>query len=220
MKDFKELSLLYIDDEDEIRKNATEYLKKIFSEVFEAKDGLEGLELYKQMRPDIIITDIKMPKINGLEFAKRVREDDSNTPIIIATAFTDTEYLLQAVELQLIKYLIKPISSYKLHEALRLSLLKKGVVHFDESVVYDSLNKVLIINNTPIRLTKNELLLLDLLVKNKDRVTTYSEIENYIWHSEGMSIDALRTLVKSLRKKMKKDFIQNLSGVGYKIKNS
>ncbi len=74
------------------------------------------------------------------------------------------------------------------------------------------------IDKKPIKLTKNELLLLDILVKNYQRVITYKEIENFIWQNEYMSIDALRSLIRSLRKKLQGDFIENISGIGYKMK--
>jgi DNA-binding response OmpR family regulator len=88
----------------------------------------------------------------------------------------------------------------------------------DKCTLYDMLNKTLLISNHLIRLTKNELLLLDLLAKNHQRAVTYQEIENLIWIDDGMSIDALRSLVRSLRKKLQGNYIENISGVGYRCK--
>lgn len=228
MDNFKNLTILYVDDEDYIRANAVEYLARFFNSVYEAKDGLEAYGVYKTKAPDIIVTDIKMPKINGIDFATKIRATDKNTPIIIATAFTDTSYLLKAVELQLIKYIIKPITANKLQEALHLAyeILRpnsKSIVNLDTNIFYDTLNKTIFINNEPIKLTKNELLFFDFLVKNQDRVITYQEIENIIWSYEGMSLDALRSLIRGLRKKltypkMQGNFIENFSGIGYKLK--
>ena len=114
------LTLLYVEDDEIIRENAVEYLCDYFKEVYQAKDGLEALEVYGAKKPDIIITDIKMPRLDGLAMAKKIRREDKKTPIVITTAFTDTEYLMEAVELQLIKYIVKPITSKKLTEALTL----------------------------------------------------------------------------------------------------
>ena len=190
--------------------------------VVEAKDGLEALEVYKKEKPHIIITDIKMPQMNGLNMAKEIRKEDKETPIIIATAHTETHYLLQAVELQLIKYIVKPITSAKLQEALSLSLdylnvKKSNLLHINEVTVYDILNKSLFIDKSMVKLTKNEQLLLHLLASNKERAVTYEEIEGTIWAYEGMSMDALRSLVRVLRKKLKGDFVENISGLGYKL---
>ncbi len=220
-KDFLNLTILYVEDEELIRQNAVEYLSRICSKVLDAKDGFEALKIYEKQKPDIIISDIKMPRMNGLEMAKKIRTTDKTTPIIIATAHTETEYLLKAVELQLVKYLIKPITSAKLKEALSLAhehLSLNNIMTISKGKIYDTLNKTLIINEKIIKLTKNELLLLDLLVKNHQRAVTYQEIENLIWTNDGMSIDALRSLIRSLRKKLQGNFIENISGIGYRCR--
>lgn len=218
----KNLTILYVEDEEMIRQNAVEYLSRICDNVLEAKDGLEALEVYRKNRPNIIISDIKMPKMNGLNMAKEIRKEDKETPIIIATAHTETNYLLQAVELQLIKYIVKPITSAKLQKALSLSLdylneKESNVVNINEVTLYDILNKSLFIKNCIIKLTKNEQLLLHLLATNRQRVVNYEEIENTIWAYEGMSMDALRSLVRVLRKKLEGDFVENISGIGYRL---
>ena len=218
----KNLTILYVEDEEMIRQNAVEYLSRICDNVLEAKDGLEALEVYRKNRPNIIISDIKMPKMNGLNMAKEIRKEDKETPIIIATAHTETNYLLQAVELQLIKYIVKPITSAKLQKALSLSLdylneKESNVVNINEVTLYDILNKSLFINNNIVKLTKNEQLLLHLLATNRQRVVNYEEIENTIWAYEGMSMDALRSLVRVLRKKLEGDFVENISGIGYRL---
>ena len=218
----KHLTLLYVEDEEMIRQNAVEYLSRICNNVLEAKDGFEALEVYKKHKPHIIISDIKMPKMNGLDMAKEIRKGDKETPIIIATAHTETNYLLQAVELQLIKYIVKPITSAKLTEALLLSVdyltvKNKNILRLKDEILYDVLNKTLLIKNEIIKLTKNEHLLLQLLATNHQRAITYEEIESCIWAYEGMSMDALRSLVRTLRKKLQGDFIKNISGIGYRL---
>jgi len=220
----KDLTLLYVEDEPLIRQNAVEYLNRYCHKVLEARDGLEALEIYSEHNPDLIISDIKMPKLSGLAFASAVRKEDKVTPIILATAHTETEYLLKAVELQLIKYIVKPITSEKLNEALSMAceILNEDVEHcvmLDAQTSYDSLNKTLFINKKAIRLTHNELLFFDFLIKHRQRTITYEEIESLIWAYEGMSMDALRSLVRGLRKKIEGDFIENVSGLGYRLKN-
>jgi YesN/AraC family two-component response regulator len=148
----KNLTILYVEDEEMIRQNAVEYLSRICGNVLEAENGIEALEVYKKHQPDIIISDIKMPKMNGLELAERIRKEDKETPIIIATAHTQTDYLLKAVELQLVKYIVKPINSTKLKEALQMALNSsenpvETLVILDEKRQYDTLNKSLFIKN-------------------------------------------------------------------------
>jgi DNA-binding response OmpR family regulator len=218
----KTLTLLYIEDDTLVRQNAVEYLSTIFGEVLEAKDGLEGFTSYKANKPHMIISDIKMPHLDGLTFTAKVREEDKKTPIIITTAHTQTEYLLKAVELQLVKYLVKPITQEGLLEALTLScaLLQQDeseIVVLDEVCFYDRLNKTLFYDNQHVMLTYNEQKFFDLLVGNAKRVVTYEEIEAVIWQYEGMSMDALRSLVRGLRKKLQGEYICNVSGQGYRL---
>jgi len=217
---FSNLTLLYVEDDEIIRKNAVEYLSSYFQEVFQAKDGRVALEIYSDRKPDIIITDIEMPRLDGLEMAKQIRKNDKTTPIIVATAFTETSYLLQAVELQLIKYMTKPISSKKLKEALNLvweHLNLNNIIKLDIKTSYDKLNKTLFIDKSLIKLTKKELQLLDLLARNSHRVVNYEEIEGLIWYDDAMSKDALRALIRTLRKKLKGEYIENVSGFGYRL---
>jgi len=218
----KNLTLLYVEDEKMIRQNAVEYLSRICNNVLEAQNGVEALEVYGKCQPDIIITDIKMPKMNGLEMAENIRKMDKTTPIIMATAHTETHYLLKAVELQLIKYIVKPITSIKLEEALKMAYhcleeKRENILHIDSKTTYDTLNKTLFINKEIIKLTKNEQRLLQLFAKHQKRTINYQEIENYIWRYDGMSMDALRSLVRALRKKLQGDFIDNVSGIGYRL---
>jgi len=222
LESLKSLTILYVEDEPLIRENAVEYLNRYCKKVFQAKDGEDGYAKYQTHSPDLIISDIKMPKLNGLDFAAKVRETDKTTPIILATAHTETEYLLRAVELQLIKYIVKPITSEKLQEALAMACdaLETDYTHIiklDETTEYDTLNQTLIQNNAPVKLTHNELLFFDFLIKNRQRAITYAEIESLIWAYEGMSMDALRSLVRGLRKKLVSDCIENVSGVGYRL---
>jgi len=219
--DYANLTLLYVEDDEIIRQNAVEYLSNYCKEVFWAKDGKEALLVYKDKKPNIIITDIEMPRLNGLEMAKHIRKEDKKTPIIIATAFTEKEYLLQAVELQLIKYITKPISSKKLKEALELVLEHlhvESILQIDKHSSYDKLNKTLMIDEVSVKLTKKELQLLDLLAKNHHRVVSYEEIESILWYDDYMSKDALRALIRMLRIKLQGDYIENVSGFGYRLR--
>ena len=219
MDKLKNLKILYIDDEDFIRENAVEYLSFYCDNVYEANDGITGLEAYKEYKPDIIITDIKMPKLNGIEMVKIIRENDKKTKIILATAFLETSYLLEAVELGLVKYLVKPITAHKLLPVLRTCTEEvgdKSIFEIENGFVFDIFNKTLFFEKEQISLTKKELLFLELLVKNHKRAVKYDELNNYIWEGE-MSEDAMRSVVKELRKKISKQAIKNISGIGYQV---
>lgn len=218
----KNFTILYVEDEEMVRKNAVEYLSRIAKKVIEAKDGKEAISLWREYKPDIIITDINMPRLNGIDMASYIRAEDKNVQIIIATAHSDTEYLLRAVELQLVKYIIKPITKEKLTQALEKSIeliedKSKFNLFLSKNCQYNAYEKTITNDNQLIKLTKNEMLFLDLLARNHTRVVQYDEIENTIWAYEGMSQDAIRSLVRGLRKKIPDNSIENISGVGYKL---
>jgi len=219
----KNYTILYVEDDSDVRKTAVEYLSRLCKKVYEAENGKEALRIWRDEKPDIIITDISMPKMNGIDMARYIRSEDLKTPIIVATAYTDQEYLLKAVELQLVKYIVKPITKDKLMGALELSIERmedksKFSLPLSETCYYNAFSKEITCDDIPVKLTKNELLFLDLLAFNTSRVVTYEEIESQVWPYEGMSSDAIRSLVRALRKKLPDDVLENISGVGYKLK--
>jgi len=218
----KNFTVLYVEDEDMVRKSAVEYLERVAKVVLQAKDGKEAIKVWKEHKPDIIITDISMPRLNGIDMASYIRAHDKDVQIIIATAHSDTEYLLKAVELQLVKYIIKPITKEKLIGALEKSIeLIKDKSKFNlalsATAQYNAYEKIIYNDGKEIKLTKNETLFLDLLAHHHSRVVKYEEIESAIWAYEGMSQDAIRSLVRGLRKKVPQDCIENVSGSGYKL---
>lgn len=219
------ITILYVEDDSSIREEMTKVLSNFTQNIQVAETGYEGLELYKEHKPQIIISDIMMPKLDGLAFVEQIREDNLNIPIILLTAFTDKEYLLPAANLNIQSYLVKPIKSQELKEALykAVKLLNQNTtlfIEFPNEMKYDKLNSELLDDNgTFVKLNKKEKMLLDLLVDNANRVVTYSEIENHVWsdYYEVMTSMALRTIIKNLRKKTTSELIENVSGQGYKI---
>jgi two-component system, OmpR family, response regulator VanR len=194
----------------------------MFNELYEAKDGIEGYELYKKYHPDIILTDIKMPRLDGISLAKKIREKDSTTKIIISTAFSEKSYLLDAIELNLEKYIIKPLTSRNLMPALTkavegLEKQKDFKIMLDDNFYFDNNTSLFYFNDKVIDLPKKELLFLKLLTLNKDRVVSYDEIEQTIWEDEYMSLNSLRTSIGFLRKKLPFNCIKNISNMGYKL---
>lgn len=215
-------TLLYIEDEAPIRMVTAMFLEPYFKEIIEASNGLEAIEMYKEHQPDVIMTDIEMPKMNGLEFCRAIRKEDKTTPIIITTAYTCVEYLLEAVSLNLIKYLGKPLKEEEIMEALKicfeqLESANPSVVQLTKELFYDSFNQSLSKKEKLISLPLAQQMLLDILIKNQNRVVSYVEIEHEIWYNKVMTSDSLRTLVRKVRKVVGKEVIENISKTGYKI---
>ena len=223
MKIKNKYTLLCAEDSLMSRKMIVEYLEDDFFEIYEASNGEEALVVYEEKNPSIIISDLNMPKMNGLQLIKKIRKTDKETPIIMLTAYTDMEYLLEAIELNLIKYLIKPLNEEKLDEALEvcknnLENNTATVVKLTEKHFYDFCNSVLISNDEIIPLPHAIHKFLSLLIENKHRMVSYEEIENSVWKDKIMTDSALRSLIYNIRKKISPNIIENISKQGYKIK--
>lgn len=103
------IKLLYVEDESIIREQLGQLLGRIVKEVVSAADGEEGLKAFLEHTPEMIVTDINMPKLNGLGMAKEIRKKDKNIPIIITTAHSESEFLLEAIEIGVSDFLLKPV---------------------------------------------------------------------------------------------------------------
>ncbi|RXJ80859.1 response regulator transcription factor [Arcobacter sp. F2176] len=222
MDDFKKYTILYIEDDEGVRTINSRFLNRMFNELYEAKDGEEGYEFYKKYHPDIILTDIKMPKLDGISLAKKIRQKDTTTKIIISTAFSEKSYLMDAIELNLEKYIIKPLTSRNLLPALSkaveaLEKEKDFKITLGDEFYFDNNTSLFYNKGQVINLTKKELLFLKLLVLNKNRVVSYEEIEQHVWDGEYMSLNSLRTSLGFLRKKIPFNCIKNISNMGYKL---
>jgi YesN/AraC family two-component response regulator len=111
----KNLKVVYVEDEDMIRASVARIIKRRVKELHVGKDGLEGLELVKKYQPDIVITDIEMPIMNGLEMIKKIRQEQMvNVPIIAMTAYQDDEHYTELAT----AYIYKPVNASILFEAM------------------------------------------------------------------------------------------------------
>lgn len=222
MEKLKNSTILYIEDDKITRENISSFLKRKCKNFFVACNGQEGLELFEEHNPNIIITDIEMPNLDGLTMAKKIRKQSTSTQIIITTAYASQEYLIEAVNLHLIKYLVKPISLPKLNEALASceDFLEDSIITkmcFNQTTFYDTYTKELVKNNEIISLSKTERALLNLLIKNHPAPTSYEGIDSNVYEFAS-SKNAIKLLVKSLRNKIDKEAITNVSGFGYNVK--
>lgn len=211
--------VLYAEDDEGVRKNVSEMLSLMFSEVVLAKDGMQAYELFQARHFDLIITDIKMPHLSGIELAKKVRKENKNVEIIVISAHTEVDYMLEAVELGLIRYIVKPITETKLIDALEKFLATQEDENqhiIEEGWTYDSLEKVIFNENEKFELTKKEAKFLEMLLKKKS-VLSYEEIETSLWGDEYMSLNALRLMIKNFRKKLPQGALKNIQGFGYKL---
>lgn len=116
----KRLTLLYVEDDESVRNELSRLLSNFFNKIYTAKDGSDALTIYEQKNSeiDIIIADINMPNINGIEMLEKIRETNKSIPVIFTTAYSDTKFLVDAIKLKVFEYIIKPIDIRFLINAL------------------------------------------------------------------------------------------------------
>ena len=218
MNKLNAFSVLYAEDEDGIRNNIEEILKHLFKEVITAKNASDAYKKYIQNKPDLIITDIKMGNETGIDLVKKVRETDSKTRVIVTSAYTDLDYLLEATQLHLVKYIVKPITNDNLMDALE-SFVKSyddnKIYNLNENWIFNSSKSIVSNGNEDFVLTKKETIFLKLLI-TKNRLISYEELENAICDDDSiMTSNAMRLFIKNLRKKLPDNFLKNMQGIGY-----
>ena len=222
-----ELTLLYVEDDNLVRENFTEIFQRYFKNVITADNGKTALEIYENNDINVAIIDISIPKINGLNVASKIRESDKEIELIIMSAYSDKEKLLQAVNLQLFCYLIKPVKIEDLSKTLNNvinNLSSNTIINFKYGYTWDTKLNILAYNNQNIRTTKNEIKLIEYLYKNANTHKNSCDIAHSIFNShEEISCNNIVQLISRFRKKMldtynKKDFfIDNIYGLGYKL---
>ncbi|MCK4827140.1 response regulator, partial [bacterium] len=129
--DFK---ILYVEDESELRNAVGTYLQKIFDSVDTAENGKEGLKKYQEHHYDIVITDIQMPYMNGLEMVAEIKVLDPEQEIIIISAYAEPSYFLDAIRLGINGYIIKPVNYEQMNMTLYKSVRK--LTQFRENIMY------------------------------------------------------------------------------------
>jgi CheY-like chemotaxis protein len=136
------LTVLYAEDEEDVRVNMVSILEMFFKKVIVAKDGKEAIEKFKSNSVDMIITDVRMPYVDGLEFANYVKNIDRNIPIIIATAHNDIEYFISSIKIGITNYLLKPITQndtiLALSEAISILVDRKKSQKYDTLIAQES----------------------------------------------------------------------------------
>lgn len=219
----KSLTILYLEDEENIRRNVTKTLQLFCHNVHNCSNANDALLMLQNKNIDIILSDISMPKMNGIEFSQEVRKTNKYIPIILLTAHTDTHYLLEATKLKLIDYLTKPLNFTQLKEALIRAALEVNeqspkIIQFENKIYYDLNTKQLFHDKIEKSITAKEISLLELLHENKDKNISHTLIKSHLWEDSLEASDsALKAILNRLRHKIGKQSIINISGVGYQL---
>lgn len=147
----KTISVLYVEDENDVRNFTSKLLSSLLRKVYVAQDGQEGLTLFKEHKDsiDLIVTDINMPKMDGLTMCSFIKEINSEIPLVITSAHNDTNFLKKAIEIGVNTYAMKPIDLYQLVEsiikAMEPIILKRKLIELNlslETKIEQEVNKI------------------------------------------------------------------------------
>jgi len=225
MKRLKKYTALVVDDDLESLDGMVDYLDILFAEVYKSLRAKEAIELINLKKPNIIFTDIEMPEVDGFSLISQIKEEGNNTPIVIVSAYDDKEKLFRAIKLDIVDYIVKPLTSEKLKHSMNLCIKKleslNGMICLDKGLFWNRETNALLRQNKLISLTQSEVKLLDILTRYVNTPVNGEDIFYNIWEdtSKIYSPKNVRNVVYSLRKKLDSpDLIQNIYGNNYMIK--
>lgn len=215
---FKNIDILCVEDESSVRKIIVKTLKYYFRNVYEGSSGNEAYKLYAEYKPKIILSDIQMANGNGIDFIKKVREKDLDTMVIMLTAYSNEEYLMDLINLNINHFIVKPLNLSKLDIALKKYL---KINHSENLLLHNDLfldihkRELIYKNIEKISLRKREKDFLKILFLNKNNITSYEQIEHELWPEKSMTSHALKSFIKELRLKIPISIIKNVPQEGY-----
>ena len=212
---------MFVEDDFTTRLQMTHTLKMLFHKVYCAKDGEEAYNLYEDEQPDIILTDVRMPKKDGIKLTRQIRQIDYQIPIIMLTSFDDKNVLLNAANLAIDGYLIKPVEFMllveKLLQAIKRTHVTPNLITFNQNLIFNRDTKEFYYHNVIQTLGHKELELIEFLLENHHRTISKELIEAKLWNYEVQCNSAVKNLVLRVRKKLGNDVISVIRGVGYRI---
>jgi DNA-binding response OmpR family regulator len=217
----KDKRVLYAEDDHITRTQTAEVLEMLFAHVYTASDGEEAYRIYEDESPDILITDIKMPKHDGLHLIQKVRRNNYTIPILITSSFTEQELLLNAANLSIDAYLVKPIEleslTFAICKATQRTSKSEGLIVLGKNLYYNAATKELYRNGAVVSLGSKEQELLALLLTNRYATLTKEDIAKNLWPLDPICESAIKNIILRLRKKLGIDIIVSVRGIGYRL---
>jgi two-component system alkaline phosphatase synthesis response regulator PhoP len=226
--------ILVVDDEESILTLLKFNLEKSGFQVITSLDGREALRIIELEKPDLVVLDLMLPGLDGMEILKTLRQEKNNTPVLMLTAKNDELDKILGLELGADDYLTKPFSPREVIARVKAILRRSKYGHADHEAENDEEIKIgeltiyperyqAILRGEELELTVKEFELLFYLVKNKGRVLTREQLLNHVWNYDYLGDSRIVDVhVSHLREKIEEDskqprYIKTVRGVGYKL---
>ncbi|MBS9765962.1 MAG: response regulator transcription factor [Flavobacteriaceae bacterium] len=212
------LRVLFLEDNEDLAFAVTETLSVLGDyDIIQANNGEKGMELYHELKPQIVISDVEMPKMNGFEVAQAIRAIDKECIILLATGLYSSKDIAKGFEIGVDEYVKKPYSPSELHiriQAIIQRLQKTPTPQKEETEQDYSIGKYqfnfeekcLFFQSEKIKLTPKEFSILEILYSNKNQLVTKEHITNELWgESDFFSARSFDVFISKLRKHLSKD---------------
>lgn len=220
------MKFLLVEDEEKVAHFISRGLEEEGYTIDIAHDGRRGLELLKESTYDLLLLDLMIPEISGLELLKTIRAWGNDTPVLIITAKSSKEDVVKGLDTGSDDYLTKPFSFDELLARIRALLRrsKRADTYSIEykGIVLDPYSRKLHIENTEVELTEKEFLIMEFMLKNTEKPLGRKEIAEYVWQNQTDSTNIVDVYVNFLRKKIEsateKKYIHTVRGIGYVLR--
>lgn len=215
------MKILLLEDEQMLSEAISEYLVALGHLVMTCYDGSEALVCVQGENFDLLILDINVPGIDGLDLLEQLHVLKIRPPAVYISALADIEGISRAYDLGCYDYLKKPFHlkelSLRIDKVMQNCLIPQSHTRLSKSYAYDASTSTLLCDNVTHPLSKRQLQIIDLLARNRGRVVDFDQFRTYIWDDEYVDNATIRAEVSRLNKSLKEDFIQNIRALGYMI---
>ena len=230
----KNLNVLYVEDDKDFAVNTVEILEVFFSNVKLEVNGKNALEEYIKFNKindnyyDLVITDIQMPKMNGLELTKSIYNYNSSQTIIVISAHNESHYLLEFVNIGIEYFIVKPFDIEEIMNVLYKSSRKiydiklkeeNHIIGLVNNFTWNKKTSSLYYKSNFINLTRKESFFIKIIVTNFNGISSIDDILNTIWKDSisKATVAMLNPVISRLKKKLPEELIQSVYGIGYKL---
>ncbi len=228
----KNLAVLYVEDDEILRKKTSVMLENLFKSTHTASNGEEALDLYEEYHfknksyYDLVISDVKMPVMDGVVLSKNIKKINKKQNIIITSAYDESEYLIEFINVGISKFIKKPFTL----ETIVTSLLdvcehlhsdsKTDYIKIDQHYKWMVSQKVLLKDEQILKLSSSETIVLNMLLLNQGQIFSPYDFFYMIVseaYDKELSTDSIKSIIKRLRKKLPENLIETVYAEGYKI---
>ena len=217
------ISILIVESKLNLLENLVNCISNFCHIIYKATNTQEALEIHRKYKPNITLTDIDIALLNDYELIEVIREKDNTSHIIVISAHTHINYLLKAVQVKSLNYLVKPIDTGELKKIIIKSMneiYKNKYLTLNNDYMWNRQTKILLLKDKEINLTTYETAFLECMIISLNKDVSYEELHNYIYAYDDYSQGSITSIIKRLRKKTVKGLIKSCFKYGYKLESN